>query len=121
MGEPEAAGFGILLPRIARSLLAQSSPLFQWPRTNRDVADGRLGHANDYGLAKFAAWFFSLLYVRRNVSRVSGRQLEPSGSGGVRPVSSGNHRGAGVPLALFALRRELSVSHRRLCGREPSP
>src|SRR5580658_8104095 len=114
MGEPEAAGFGILLPRIARGLLAQSSSLFQWPRTDRDVADGRLGHANDYGLAKFAAWFFSLLYVRRNVSRVSGRQLEPSGSDGVRTVSSGNHCGARITLALCALRRARSVSHRRL-------
>src|SRR6202041_3624235 len=115
MGEPEPAGFGILLPRIARSLLAQSAPLLHWRRTDRDVVNRRLGHANDYGLAKIAARFFSLLYVRRNVSRVSGRHLEPSGSHGVRTVSSGNHRGAGIPLALFALRRARSVSHRRLC------
>src|SRR6202167_3431039 len=105
MGEPEPAGFGILLPQIARSLLAQSSPLLHWRRTDRDVVNRRLGHANDYGLARIAARFFSLLYVRRNVSRVSGRNFESSRRHGLRTVAPGDHRGAGIPLALSALRR----------------
>ena len=88
---------GILLSGTPAGFHAKSSALFQRPGADRHVVDGWIGHPNDYGLAEVPAGIASLLHLRRNVPRLSGRHLEPAGSQRVRADSPGNHRWEGIP------------------------
>ena len=79
MGRPRDAGPGILLSGAPRGLHAKPSAVFQRPGADRHVADGWVGHPDDYGLAEVPTGIPSLLYLRRHVPRMPGRPLEPAG------------------------------------------
>ena len=74
----------ILLSGTPASFHTEPAAVFRRPGADRHVLNGWVGHPDDHGLAEMPARISSLLYLRRNVPRLSGCRLEPAGSQRVR-------------------------------------
>src|SRR5437867_3317516 len=118
VGGPGASTAGTLLPGDPGGLLAESPSILWRPSTHRNVPDRGTGHPNDHGLAQASPRVASLLHLRRNVPRLSGRTYSAESGPRVRTVPRGDPSGQGVSLELSPLRRAYGVSHGWMRRRE---
>src|SRR5262249_60766565 len=73
VGGASSPGARTFLPGDPGRLFAEPPPVFRSAGPDRDVPDRRSGHTNDHGVAEAGPGIPSVLHLRRDVPRLSGR------------------------------------------------
>src|SRR2546428_8173582 len=119
MGGPSPPGAGTILPANPGGFHAEPPSVFRSAGAYRDVPDRGTGHSDDHGMAEVPPQIPSLLHLRRDVSRPSGRPRGAASGPHVRTAPRGDPSGRGIPLALSPLCRAYGVPHGRMRRRGP--
>ena len=119
VGGTGSPGAGTILPRGSRHFLAEPPSVFRGAGAYRHVLDRRTGHTHDDGLAEGSPGISSVLHLRGNVPRLSGRPRRTTSGPRVRAVSRGDRGGRGLPCPFSLLRRAHGVPHGRMRRGEP--